>query len=70
MLRTGRSRARFPMRLLDFFNLPNPSSRTMALGFTQSLTEMNISNLPGGGGGARPARKTDILTAICEPIVY
>jgi hypothetical protein len=23
-----------------FFNLPNPSSRTVALGFTQPLTEM------------------------------
>jgi hypothetical protein len=30
MLQAGRSRVRFPMRL-DFFSLPNPSSRTMAL---------------------------------------
>jgi hypothetical protein len=29
VLQAGRLRARFPMRLLDFFNLPNPSSRTM-----------------------------------------
>jgi hypothetical protein len=29
------------------FNLPNSSSRTMALGSTQHLTEMNIRNLPG-----------------------
>jgi hypothetical protein len=50
-----------------FFNLPNPSSRTMALGPTQPLTEMSARNLPGGKG--RPARKAD-LTAICEPIVY
>jgi hypothetical protein len=49
-----------------FFNWPNPSSRTMALGLTQPLTEMNIRNLPGGKG--RPARKTD-LTAICKPTV-
>jgi hypothetical protein len=34
--------------------LPNPSSRTMALGFTQPLTEI------------RPSRKADILSAICE----
>jgi hypothetical protein len=34
----GRSRVRFSMRSLDFFNLPIPSSRTMALGSTQSLT--------------------------------
>jgi hypothetical protein len=28
-------------------NLPNPSIRTMALGFTQPLTEMSTRNLPG-----------------------
>jgi hypothetical protein len=50
-----------------FFNWPNPSSRTMALGSTQPLTEMSTRNLPGGKG--RPARKADNLTAICEPIV-
>jgi hypothetical protein len=33
---------------VDFFNLSNPSSCTMALGSTQSLTEMSTSNLPGG----------------------
>jgi hypothetical protein len=33
---------------VDFFNLPNPSSRTMALGPTQPLTEMSTRNLPGG----------------------
>jgi hypothetical protein len=51
---------------VDFFNLLNPSSRTMALGSTQNLTEMSTRNLPGGKG--RPAHKTDNLTAICEPI--
>jgi hypothetical protein len=50
-----------------FFNLPNPSSRIMALGSTKPLTEMSIRNLPGGKG--RPARMADNLTAICEPIV-
>jgi hypothetical protein len=49
------------------FNLPNPSSRTMAPGPTQPLTEMSTKNLPGGKG--RPARKSDNLTAICEPTV-
>jgi hypothetical protein len=39
----------------------------MALGSTQSLTEMSTRNLPGGKG--RPAREADDLTAICEPIV-
>jgi hypothetical protein len=33
---------------VDFYNLPNPSSRTMALGSTQPLTEMSIRNLPAG----------------------
>jgi hypothetical protein len=40
----------------------------MALGSTQPLTEMSTRNLPEGKG--RPARKTDNLTAICEPIVW
>jgi hypothetical protein len=31
-----------------FSNLSNPSSRTMALGLTQYLTEMSTWNLPGG----------------------
>jgi hypothetical protein len=31
-----------------FFNVPNPSSRTMALGSTQPLTEMSTRNLPRG----------------------
>jgi hypothetical protein len=52
---------------VDFFNWPNPSSRTMALGSTQPLTEMSTRKIP--GGKARPARKADNLAAICEPIV-
>jgi hypothetical protein len=33
---------------LDFFNLPNLSSRTMALGSTEPLIEISTRNLPGG----------------------
>jgi hypothetical protein len=33
---------------VDCFSLPNPSSRTMALGSTQPLIEMNTRNLSGG----------------------
>jgi hypothetical protein len=55
------------MRSLDFFNLLNPSSRTMALGSTQPLTEMSTRNLP--GDKEWPARKADNLTIICEPTV-
>jgi hypothetical protein len=32
---------------VDFLNLPNLSSRTMALGSTQPLTEMSTGNLLG-----------------------
>jgi hypothetical protein len=55
-----------PDDVIEFFNLPNPSSHTMALGSTQLLTEMSTRNLPAGKG--RPVRKA-YLTAICEPIV-
>jgi hypothetical protein len=58
MLQAGRSPVRVPDEV-DFFNLPNPSSSTMALG--------SIRNLP--GAKKRPARKADTLTAICEPNV-
>jgi hypothetical protein len=55
---------RFKSREGGFFN---PSNRTMALGSTQTLTEMSTRNLP--GGKKRPARRADNLTAIGEPIV-
>jgi hypothetical protein len=51
----------------DFFNLANPSGRTMDLGSTQPLTGMSIRNLPMDKG--RPAHKADKLTAISEPSV-
>jgi hypothetical protein len=70
MLQSRRSPVRFPMRLLDFFNWPNPSSRTVVLGSTQPLTKMSTRKLPGGGGKGRPARKADTLTANCDLIVY
>jgi hypothetical protein len=53
--------------VIGFFNLPNPSSRTTALGSTQPLTEMIIRKLPGSKG--RPASKADNLTDIREPTV-
>jgi hypothetical protein len=56
-----------PEEITGYFNLPNPSSRTMALGSTQPLTEMSTRNLPGGKG--RPALKANNLTAISESIV-
>jgi hypothetical protein len=66
MLQVRRLRVQVLMRWI-FFNLPNPSSRTMAVGSTQPLTETSIRNLPGGKG--RPEHRADSLTAICEPVV-
>jgi hypothetical protein len=63
----GRSPVRAPDEV-DFFNLPNPSSRTMALGSTQPLTETSTRNLP--GGKKRPASRADKVAAICEPNVW
>jgi hypothetical protein len=45
MLQAERSRVRFLMKSLDFFDLPNPSS---GMGLTQPLTEVSTRNLPGG----------------------
>jgi hypothetical protein len=56
-----------PDDVIGCFNRPNPSSRTMALKSTKSLTEMSTRNLPGCKG--RPARRTDNFTVICEAIV-
>jgi hypothetical protein len=66
MLQAGRLPVRVPDEV-DFFNSPNPSSRTMVLGSTQPLTEMSTRNLP--GSKKRPARRADNLAAICEPNV-
>jgi hypothetical protein len=56
-----------PDEVIGFFNWPNPSSRTMALGSTQPLKEMSTRNLPGCEG--RPARKANKHTAICTLII-
>jgi hypothetical protein len=55
-----------PDEVIGFFNWPNPSSRAIALGSTQSLTEMSTKNLPGGKG--RTAHKAENLIVICEPL--
>jgi hypothetical protein len=38
---------------MDFFNLPNPSSRIMIPGSIQPRTEMSTRTFPGGKGGRR-----------------
>jgi hypothetical protein len=62
MLQAGRLSVRVPDEV-DFFNLPNPSRRTMALRSTQPLTETSTRNL--SGGKKRPARRVDNLAAMC-----
>jgi hypothetical protein len=66
MLQAGRPPFRVPDEV-DFFNLPDPSSRSMALASNQPLTKMSTRNLP--GGKKRPACRADNLAAICEPNV-
>jgi hypothetical protein len=66
MLKVGRSPVRVPDEV-DFFNLPNPASRSMALGSTQPLTKNEYQEF--SGGTKRAARRADNLVAIYEPNV-
>jgi hypothetical protein len=52
---------------VELFNLPDPSSRIMALGSTQPLTEMSTRNLP--RVKKWPVHRVDNLAAIYEPNV-
>jgi hypothetical protein len=54
---------------ISFFNLPNPFSCTMALGFTQPLTYMSSRNIPGRIKRGRGS-KADKFDAICYSTVY
>jgi hypothetical protein len=68
MLQAERSQVGVP-RSLNFTNVPNSSSCTMAPRFTQLLTEMSSLPVDISRGKERPARMADNLTAIYEPIV-
>jgi hypothetical protein len=62
-LQAGRWRVRDYMRSMHYFDVPNHFSRTMALRFTEPLTEMSTRNLSGGEERQeRPLRKADNLT--------
>jgi hypothetical protein len=61
-----------PDKVIEFFNLPNPYSRTMALEFTQPLREMGTRNRKKKkflGSRVWPVHEADNLTATCEPTV-
>jgi hypothetical protein len=66
MLQAGRSPVQVPDEV-DFFNLPNPSSRTITLGSTQPLTEMSTRYVL--GSKKRLAHRADNVAAICDPNV-
>jgi hypothetical protein len=51
--------------VIEFFNIPNPSSRTMALDLTQPLLGMSSRNFRKDEG--RRVLRADNLIAICEP---
>jgi hypothetical protein len=48
MLQAGKVLVSFPDEDIGIFNLPNPSSRTIALGSTQPVTEISTRNVPEG----------------------
>jgi hypothetical protein len=48
MLQAGRLQVGGLIRAMNFVNLPNSSSRSMPIEFTQPLREMNTRNLSGG----------------------
>jgi hypothetical protein len=52
---------------VDFFSLSNPSNRTMALRWTQPVTEMSTRNIL--GGKRQLAHRADNLTAVYESTV-
>jgi hypothetical protein len=60
-------RSFIPDKVIEFFlfDLPNPSSHTMALSFTQPATEISTISFSGCGGKVLPACNADNLTAIC-----
>jgi hypothetical protein len=49
---------------VDFFNLPNPASRTMALGSTRPLRKMSAGNLPGVVKGGQRVRLTTLPPSV------
>jgi hypothetical protein len=58
MLQAGRLRVRVPLRLMDFFNLPNPSSRTMDYGVDSTSNRNEYQESSWGVKGGQCVRLT------------
>jgi hypothetical protein len=67
MLTSRKVTGSIPDEVIAFFNLHNPSSRAMALRVDPTSDSNEYQGL--SHGKERPARKADMLTTICEPIV-
>jgi hypothetical protein len=67
MLQAGRLQVEVPVRSLNLFSLPNPSSHNLSLEFTHPLTEMSAGIIL--GSRTRPALNGDNLSVICELFV-
>jgi hypothetical protein len=69
MLQGERSRIRDPMMSLIFLSIYFLPAALFAGVYSASNINEYRKILLGGGGRARPALKTDSLTATCDPIV-
>jgi hypothetical protein len=71
LVETGRSRVRFPMGPLEFFDWINSSGHTMVLGSIQPLTELSTSGnaCEGGGGGVKASGAKGWQYHLYVPIV-
>jgi hypothetical protein len=69
MLQAGKPADSIPDEVIAFFNLPHPSSRTMALWVDSASNRNEYQESSWGLKGDLLARKADNLTAICELIV-
>jgi hypothetical protein len=69
ILQAGTSRVRFPIWSLDFSIDQILPTALWPWGWLKCLPEIRRRNSPVEGEEGLPARKSDNLTAICEPIV-
>jgi hypothetical protein len=60
VLQAGRSRVKFPMRSLNFFNLPSNSVRIVSLWLTQPLTDTSTRHVL---GAVKRGRRVRLVTS-------